>query len=88
MQEPTVAQRFEALLENLAGDIGARAYEIIENLRVVGELQVAAEHLAEILCEDQIAMSPLAHREFLLLLTCLGVKPHFAAIVPPPRQLR
>lgn len=87
MQKPTTATRFATLLDTLSGDIDARAYEIVKRLLVVGELQVAAEHLSEMLCEDQIAISEIAHRELVLLLTELAVRPHFVAIIPAPRRI-
>lgn len=76
-----LGQRVRTLVGSLQNVMHPVAYELVDELQSVGELQVAVEHLCDLLCEDQVLLSSSAYGELVSLVEELGVKSRYVSAV-------
>ena len=82
MAELSTTLQFTHLLETIRCHLHPRAYEIVENFLRYGELQVAAEHLCELLYEDKVVLPAAAYNDLIKLLSELRLDEQLKDILP------
>jgi hypothetical protein len=84
MAQFSVENDFAQVLDSIRPHLHPQACEIVEGLLQVGELRVAAEHLCELLCEDEVSLPAGAHGDLMRLLLRIRMGLTYIKSIPEP----